>query len=91
MEKSKKFNAVICEEGKSSVKEVERRDLQEGEVLIRVEACPINPSDQFMAMGVYGVRELMNEGPLGIGFEGAGVVVEVRLIIRKRFNFDLGP
>ena len=77
MESSNKFNAVISEDGKATIKEVEGRPLQEGEMLIKVEACPINPSDQYMAMGGYGVRELMSEGPLGVGFEGAGTVTEV--------------
>ena len=36
MDSSFKFNAIIKEDGKTSMKEVEGRDLQEGEILIRV-------------------------------------------------------
>ena len=72
-----KFNSVVTDNGKASIQQIEGRTLLEGEMLIRVEACPINPSDQYMALGFYGAKELMNEGPLGVGFEGAGVVTQV--------------
>jgi NADPH:quinone reductase-like Zn-dependent oxidoreductase len=47
-----------------------------GEVLIRVEACPINPSDEYFAAGIYGLKEKLNlKPPVVPGFEGSGVVV----------------
>lgn len=47
-----------------------------GEVLIRVEVCPINPSDENFALGTYGKKgELLIKSPIIPGFEGSGVVV----------------
>ena len=42
-----------------------------------IEACPINPSDLFLAYGNYGVTESMKKGSIGVGFEGAGIVTQV--------------
>lgn len=69
-----KYNTVIVKEGKATVQEVEDIPLKEGEVKIRVEASPINPADKMWLVGMYGIKELIPEGPLGAGFEGAGVV-----------------
>jgi len=47
-----------------------------GEVLIRVEASPINPSDEYFAMGIYGLKERLHlKPPIVPGFEGSGVIV----------------
>lgn len=78
MEEAKKFNAVLTDLQKPFFSEVEGRDLKEGEILIKVEAAPINPSDQYLATGNYGIKELLQEPPIGVGFEGSGVVVDVR-------------
>ncbi len=43
-----------------------------GEVLIRMHAAPINPSDQLFLLGRYGVRKPL---PVIPGFEGSGTVV----------------
>ena len=77
MEEAKKFNAVLTDLQKPFFTEVDGRELQEGEILVKVEAAPINPSDQYLATGNYGVKELLQEPPTGVGFEGAGVVVDV--------------
>jgi NADPH:quinone reductase-like Zn-dependent oxidoreductase len=45
-----------------------------GEVLIRVEARPINPSDIMFTRGLYGIRPQL---PSGAGFEGAGKIEAV--------------
>lgn len=74
METLGKFKAVIVEEGKATVQKVEDVPLKEGEVKIREEASPVNPSDKMWLVGLYGFKELIPEGPLGAGFEGAGVV-----------------
>ncbi|CAI2374378.1 unnamed protein product [Moneuplotes crassus] len=76
MESEDKFSAVIIKDGKPTVQEVDGRPLKEGEVKIRVEASPINPSDRGFLSGSYGIKELLPTGELGAGFEGAGVVVE---------------
>lgn len=44
----------------------------DGEVLVRVAAAPINPSDAMFTRGLYGVRKPL---PVVPGFEGAGTVV----------------
>ncbi|CAI2374201.1 unnamed protein product [Moneuplotes crassus] len=71
------FKAVLVNKGKVYVEEVETQPLKEGEVRVRVEATPVNPSDRMVVEGVYGIKELLNPQPTGMGFEGAGVVVEV--------------
>lgn len=58
-----------------------------GEVLIRVAAAPINPSDVAFIQGRYGVRKRL---PVTPGLEGSGEVVEAgpglmpRLLLRRR-------
>lgn len=44
-----------------------------GQVLIRIEAAPCNPSDLLFLQGKYGVRKMLPAVP---GWEGAGTVVE---------------
>ena len=77
MEGSKKFFAITTDLKTPTYGEVEGRDLAENEVLIKVEAAPINPSDQYMSVGRYGVKKLFPPTPVGVGFEGSGIVVEV--------------
>jgi NADPH:quinone reductase-like Zn-dependent oxidoreductase len=43
-----------------------------GEVLVRMEAAPVNPSDLLFLQGLYGVRKKLPTVP---GWEGAGTVV----------------
>ena len=76
MEGSKKFFAVTTDLKTPTYGEVEGRDLAENEVLVKVEAAPINPSDQYMAIGSYGVKSLFPPAPVGVGFEGSGTIVE---------------
>jgi NADPH:quinone reductase len=45
-----------------------------GQVLIRVAASPINPSDLMFIRGLYGFKKSLPAIP---GFEGSGTVVEV--------------
>jgi NADPH:quinone reductase len=45
---------------------------QRGQVLVRVEAAPCNPSDLLLLTGQYGVRKTLPAAP---GWEGAGAVV----------------
>jgi NADPH2:quinone reductase len=44
-----------------------------GEVLVRVVASPINPSDLMFIGGLYGFKKSLPAVP---GFEGSGTVVE---------------
>jgi NADPH:quinone reductase len=62
------------EEGERSLTLVERPlpEPREGEVLVRVEAAPVNPSDLMFLRGMYGQRKRL---PVVAGFEGAGTVV----------------
>ena len=76
MEGSKKFFAVTTDLKQPSYGEIERRDLEEGEVLVKVQSAVINPSDQYMSVGRYGVKKLFPKPPVGVGFEGSGIVVE---------------
>lgn len=59
-----------------------------GEVLIKVLASPINPSDLSFVQGRYGIRA---ELPSGAGFEGVGIVEavgdNVRLPVGSRVSF----
>ena len=48
-------------------------DLKPGQVLVRIDAAPINPSDLAFIHGDYGFRKKLPTVP---GFEGAGVVVK---------------
>ena len=44
-----------------------------GEVLVKIEAAPINPSDIVFLKGLYGSKKPL---PVVPGFEGSGTVVE---------------
>lgn len=45
---------------------------EDGEVIVRIAAAPVNPSDLMFLRGLYGVRKPL---PVVPGFEGSGVVV----------------
>src|SRR5215469_7533716 len=53
-----------------------------GQVLVRVAASPINPSDQMFIRGLYGFRKSLPAIP---GFEGSGTVVEAGSGMMARF------
>lgn len=59
-----------------------------GEILVKVIASPINPSDLSFVQGKYGIRP---ELPSGAGFEGVGVIEsvgeDVRLPVGSRISF----
>lgn len=63
------------EEGEGGLKVVERPVPRpgRGEVLVRMAATPVNPSDLMFVRGMYGQRKRL---PVVPGFEGSGVVVE---------------
>ncbi|MCP4170051.1 MAG: alcohol dehydrogenase catalytic domain-containing protein, partial [Fuerstiella sp.] len=49
----------------------DRPSPQHGEVLVRMLASPVNPSDLMFIRGVYGLEPHLPQSP---GFEGVGVV-----------------
>jgi len=60
-----------------------------GQVLVRVAAAPINPSDQMFIRGLYGVKRALPTVP---GFEGSGTVVAggslpTKLLLGRRVGF----
>jgi NADPH2:quinone reductase len=63
------------EEGEGGLRVVERPVPRpgRGEVLVRIAAAPVNPSDLMFVRGMYGHRKRL---PVVPGFEGSGVVVE---------------
>lgn len=56
METISTYKAAVSQESMAKVIDVEPRELQEDEVLVKVMASPINPSDKNMARGVYGIQ-----------------------------------
>ena len=40
-------------------------------------AAPINPSDYFFIHNAYGIKEKVKPPPVGVGFEGAGIITEI--------------
>ena len=96
MEGSKKFFAVTTDLKAPTYGEIERRDLLENEILIKIESAPINQSDQHMTTGHYGVKKLFPPAPVGIGFEGSGTISEVHEtvsadLIGKKVMFAQDP
>src|SRR5215468_4564735 len=53
-----------------------------GEVLVKVFASPINPSDLMFIQGLYGFKKPLPAVP---GFEGSGTVVEAGARMSARF------
>lgn len=52
------------------------REPQEGEIMVRMLAAPINPADINFVQGVYGLKPVLPDSPAGL--EGCGIVVETR-------------
>lgn len=78
MEKVTNYRAAFANDGTPKVIEIEKRELREGELFIKIEASPVNPSDRYMVQGIYGIPSELtrtSEG-LGLGFEASGVVVD---------------
>jgi NADPH2:quinone reductase len=79
MESAAKYHAILTDRTAPYVAEVQGRDLKEDEVLVKILAAPINPSDQMFCVGQYGIPSLMGASPLNTGFEGAGTIVDVSI------------
>lgn len=54
--------------------------LTDGQVVVRIAAAPVNPSDLMFLRGIYGIKKPL---PVVPGFEGSGVVVAGTGIIGK--------
>jgi NADPH:quinone reductase-like Zn-dependent oxidoreductase len=70
------MKAVVCERWGEPAEVLQVRDVPDptpgrGQVLVRMLAAPINPSDLFMVRGVYGKQPPL---PCVPGFEGVGIV-----------------
>ncbi len=75
MEKQDTMKAVYMEDSKTlKYGDLPIPKLKKGQVLIKVEAAPLNPSDVYFMQGLYGDIVKMNY-PLSPGWEGAGTVV----------------
>lgn len=68
------FNAAGSPESALELVEAAIPTPQAGELLVKVKASPINPSDIAFVNGVYGIRPQL---PSGAGFEGSGTVEAV--------------
>ncbi|CAK70991.1 unnamed protein product (macronuclear) [Paramecium tetraurelia] len=67
--------AQLAEYGKElQIAEIKTPELKEGEVLIKVEAAPVNPSDLSLNDGHYPSGKVLPAVP---GIEGSGVVVQI--------------
>lgn len=79
------------------VKDIPVPKLDPDEVLIRVEASPINPSDEYFAKGFYGMTEdIIVQPPIIPGFEGSGEVVAVgesapKTLLHQKVAFCTDP
>ena len=75
MAERKTFKSVEVQEDRSlKVVDVEIPQIKDDDILIRVEAAPINPSDIHFVKGHHIVKR---PAPHAAGFEGSGTVVEV--------------
>ena len=73
----------VHENGTWSVDKIKVPRPGPGQVLVKIECAPINPSDTYFMAGMYGLYDEDPEGdnpktrfPISPGWEGAGVVVE---------------
>ena len=69
------FNQTGLAKDVLEIKEVPTPKPEAGEVLIKVKAAPVNPSDSLFVQGYYGLQPRFPDSPAG--FEGAG---EIELI-----------
>lgn len=83
-----KMKCLVINEygGKPTVGEVPVPKLKNNWVLIKVEAAPINPSDQSFMNGTYGLKKNL---PCVAGFEGAGTVVATKGLL-SWFLYSIG-
>ena len=78
MESEKFYHRVVTDLTHPYIERVDKIPSPEkGQVLIKIYAAPVNPSDYFMAQGDYGVRSRFKHKIMGVGFEGSGQIVGV--------------
>lgn len=94
MDSIETFKALVTKDGKPKLIEAHKRDLKPGELFIRVEASPINPSDRAMVLGLYGNKDDIpsSEEGTGIGGEASGLVIDAaedaKHLIGKKVAFS---
>lgn len=54
MDSTTTYKALVSKDGKAKMIDVQKRELGDDEVFIKIESSPINPADRFMVMGLYG-------------------------------------
>lgn len=84
MESVTTYKAAVSVDGAPKIIELEKRELNEGELFIRIEASPINPSDRYMVAGLYGNPSEITRTPegTGVGFEASGLVVDAHETVK---------
>src|SRR5258708_13318291 len=70
-----------------ALNEVPEPALKAGEVLVKLEAAPINPSDFLLVKGYYGLQPAF---PFNLGAEGVGRVVTVAHEVDKPLQAKRG-
>ncbi|CAI2373407.1 unnamed protein product [Moneuplotes crassus] len=68
------FRAIISDFKKPYITTKEFRELKEGEVLVKVLTATINPADRDLAFGKVEAPGIESLLPIGLGFEGSGVI-----------------
>ena len=74
---------VLCDRGKAELREVEKPQIDAGDILIEVKACGICGSDLHF---YYGGLEPVGEVPFTLGHEFAGVIVEMGIDVDKKWS-----
>lgn len=74
---SEKYLAVVTDFKKPFLTELEHSTPAPGQVKVKVYSAPVNPSDNFFVIGLYGNPSKFKTLPVGAGFSGAGVITEV--------------
>ena len=97
MESISTYKSAVSVGGKATLIDIETRPLNDDEILIKVMAAPINPSDKVFCRGLYGVLELQSNPPegKGLGFEASGEVVDAgegaKDMVGKKVAFSQDP
>jgi NADPH2:quinone reductase len=71
-----KFRVIVTDFKDTYISEDCKRDILPNEVLVKVHSAAINPNDQLFTLGYYGDNNYLDL-PIGVGFEGSGLIIEV--------------
>ena len=81
---SDKNIAVVTDFKKPYLTELDLRKPNPGECCVKVYSAPVNPSDNYFVIGLYGNPKKFKTLPVGVGFSGAGIIVEVGEGVSKK-------